>query len=50
MDHATGKVNDEDYTRLRAELVAQAAAVLKQIDGVAQSLTGEQPLCRHADR
>lgn len=36
LDHATGKVNDEDYTRLRADLVAQAAAVLKQIDGVAQ--------------
>jgi hypothetical protein len=36
LDHATGKVNEEDYTRLRAELVAQAAAVLKQIDGVAQ--------------
>ena len=36
LDHATGKVNDEDYTRLRAELVAQAAAVLKQIDGVTQ--------------
>jgi hypothetical protein len=36
LDHATGKVNEDDYTRLRAELVAQAAAVLKQIDGVAQ--------------
>ena len=36
LDHATGKVNEEDYARLRAELVAQAAAVLKQIDGVAQ--------------
>ena len=36
LDHATGKVNDEDYTRLRADLVAQAAAVLKQIDGVVQ--------------
>ncbi len=36
LDHATGKVNEEDYTRLRAELVAQAAAVLKQIDGAAQ--------------
>lgn len=35
LDHATGKVNAEDYTRLRADLVAQAAAVLKQIDGVA---------------
>ncbi len=36
LDHATGKVNDEDYTRLRADLVAQAADVLKQIDGVVQ--------------
>ena len=36
LDHATGKVNEEDYARLRADLVAQAAAVLKQIDGVAQ--------------
>jgi hypothetical protein len=32
LDYATGKINDEDYTRLRTELVAQAAAVLKQID------------------
>jgi hypothetical protein len=38
MDHATGKVNDDDYTRLRAELVAQAAEVLKQIDGVSVAL------------
>jgi hypothetical protein len=37
LDHATGKLNDEDYARLRADLVAQAAAVLKQIDGVTQS-------------
>ena len=36
LDHATGKVNDEDYTRLRAALVAEAAAVLQQIDGIAQ--------------
>jgi hypothetical protein len=35
MDHATGTVNDEDYTPMRAALVAQAAVVLKQIDGVA---------------
>ncbi len=41
MDHATGKTNDEDYQRIRTELVAQAAAVLKKIDGVAQSLTVE---------
>src|SRR5512139_496661 len=36
LDHATGKVNEEDYARLRADLVAQAVAVLKQIDGAAQ--------------
>lgn len=36
MDHATGKTNDEDHQRIRAELVAQAAAILKKIDGVAQ--------------
>jgi hypothetical protein len=33
MDHATGKMNDEDYQPVRAELVAQAAALLEQIDG-----------------
>lgn len=46
LDHATGKVNDEDYTRLRVDLVAQAAVVLKQIDGVAQppaASTGAAP-------
>jgi hypothetical protein len=36
LDHATGKVNEADYTRLRAELVAQAAEVWRQIDGVVQ--------------
>jgi hypothetical protein len=36
LDHATGKVNEKDYARLRADLVAQAAEVLRQIDGVAQ--------------
>ncbi len=34
MDHATGKMNDEDYHQARNDLVAQAAALLKQIDGV----------------
>lgn len=34
MDHATGKMNDEDYQRARTDLVAQAATLLKQIDGV----------------
>ena len=37
LDHETGKVNQEDYARLRADLVAQAAAVLKQIDNMTQS-------------
>ena len=37
LDHATGKVNEEDYAPLRAELVTEAAAVLKQIDGVLQT-------------
>ncbi len=37
LDHATGKVNEEDYVPLRAALVAQAAAVLKQIDGVTRA-------------
>lgn len=36
LDHATGKINDDDYARIRADLVAQAAEVLKQIDGVLQ--------------
>ncbi len=43
LDHATRKVNDEDYARLRADLVAQAAAVLKQIDGVAQTAAPAAP-------
>jgi hypothetical protein len=33
MDHATGKMNDEDYQPARADLIAQAATLLKQIDG-----------------
>lgn len=34
MDHATGKMNDEDYPSARADLVAQAATLLEQIDDV----------------
>ncbi len=37
LDHATGKVNDEDYARLRPELVTEAAAILKQLDEAARS-------------
>lgn len=33
LDHATGKTNDEDYQHLRSDLVAQAADMLRQIDG-----------------
>jgi hypothetical protein len=43
MDHATGKVNDEDYAPMRTELVAQAAAVLKQLDGVATTSSTPTP-------
>jgi hypothetical protein len=43
LDHVIGKVNDEDYVRLRADLVAQAAVVLKQIDGVVQPPTPAAP-------
>ena len=35
LDHATGKTNDEDHSRIRAELVAQAADILRRIDGIA---------------
>ena len=45
LDHATGKVNEEDYTRIRAELVAQAAGVLRQIDGIAQP-AAPQPITK----
>lgn len=41
LDHATGKVNEEDFTRIRTELVAQAANVLRQIDGIAPLTTIE---------
>ncbi len=36
LDHATGKTSDDDYQRIRAELVAQAANVLRKIDGAVQ--------------
>jgi hypothetical protein len=32
LDHETGKTNDEDHQHMRAELVAQAADVLRQLD------------------
>src|SRR5512135_873618 len=33
LDRATGKTNEEDYQRLRKDLVGQAADILRQIDG-----------------
>ncbi|NTU64110.1 MAG: zinc ribbon domain-containing protein [Chloroflexi bacterium] len=45
LDHATGKVNEEDYVRLRADLVAQATVVLRQIDG-AELPVAPQPAAR----
>jgi len=43
MDHATGKTNDEDYQRIRAELVAQAAGILKKIDTVSSQPFVDMP-------
>ena len=44
LDHATGKTNDEDHRRTRAELVAQAADMLRQIDASASStMTAPKP-------
>ncbi len=39
-DHTTGKITDEDYAPQRAQLVAEGAAILKQLD--------EQGLAPHA--
>jgi len=36
-DHALGKIQTEDYTPLRAGLVAEGAAVLKQLEALGQS-------------
>lgn len=47
MDHATGKTNTDDYQRIRAELVAQAANILKQIDTLgSQPFVEETPVMR----
>jgi hypothetical protein len=44
LDHATGKINTEDYQRTRSDLVAQAADLLRQIDGQAPVVTKEADL------
>jgi hypothetical protein len=41
-DHASGKVVEEDYAPLRASLVAEGAAVLKQLDELKPA--GDAPL------
>jgi hypothetical protein len=32
-DHSVGKVNDDDYSLVRGQLMAQAVEVLRQLDG-----------------
>ncbi len=44
LEHATGKVNEADYTRIRGELVAEAATVLRQIDSAALSSPAQPQL------
>lgn len=46
-DHATGKITDEDYAPQRAQLVAQSAAVLKQLDDLKP--LGPRPLAAGPD-
>lgn len=41
-DHATGKITDEDYAPQRAQLLAEGAAVLKQLDDLKP--LGSRPL------
>jgi predicted nucleic acid-binding Zn ribbon protein len=40
-DHQTGKVAPEDYARLRAELVAQAASVIQAEDAAEERLSDQ---------
>ena len=42
-DHAMGKINQEDYTAQRAQLVAEGVAILKQLDalGVGQPASAQ---------
>lgn len=42
LDHATGKVGDEDYAHQRPLLVAQGAAVLRQLDELAPKPTARR--------
>ena len=40
-DHATGKINAEDYAEQRALLVAQGVSVLKQLDALSASIAAQ---------
>jgi len=40
-DHATGKLNDDDYTAQRALLMAQGVAVLKQLDQLSSAIAAQ---------
>jgi hypothetical protein len=53
LDHATGKINDEDHNRIRVELVTQAADILRRIDGLTAApkppVSGAQSIAATAD-
>jgi hypothetical protein len=42
-DHATGKLNEDDYAAQRAQLMAQGVAVLKELDSQAAPPVGQVP-------
>jgi len=42
-DHATGKITTEDYTPQRAKLVAEGAAVLRQLDRLSAGSPAPEP-------
>jgi hypothetical protein len=41
-DHATGKLNEDDYAAQRAQLMAQGVAVLKELDSQAAASAGPE--------
>lgn len=40
-DHSIGKVNDDDYTVVRGQLMAQAVDVLRQLDATGNDLDAQ---------
>lgn len=41
LDHSVGKVNDDDYRLVRAQLMAQAVSILQQIDSTATDVEAQ---------